>query len=96
MLKSIKWGLFGLLIGFLITIISFIAFSHNFDWFIINLIIYPIYKLSSLIDAVFYLCPAAKSECIYRDLEVAVFFAPIFYGFFGLIIGLIIDKIKKK
>ncbi|HLC73008.1 MAG TPA: hypothetical protein VJH20_00055 [Candidatus Nanoarchaeia archaeon] len=89
---GLKFGLYGILLGTFLILFMYVVGSTLYGRdFLIYLMYIPI-----RIYIKFFPCSLDRGDCMFYGLEEMIFASPIYLGFLGFLIGILIEKLRKK
>lgn len=88
---EVRYSLWGIIIGFIIIIYAEFVYYTKIGGNILLALTF----LPTMIFGLIKSCPPT-SLCLYYGVDLAVFTAPIYLGILGFLIGLFIEKLRKK
>ena len=87
-----KYGFYGILIGILFNVLDIFLKKTDIG---INIIL-AMMRLPTLIISIIKPCPYTGFGCLYYGVDFALVTSPLYLGFIGFIIGLLMKKLGKK
>lgn len=91
---TIRYGIYGCLLGFILILVMYIAgYTHSYST--IDFLIILMY-IPTRIYIKFFPCSFEGGDCLFYGLEEVLFASPIYLGFLGFLTGLLVEKLRKK
>ena len=91
---TIKYAFLGVFIGIFLIVLSYIisyTIRHKGNNFLILLFYIP-----NRVYTHFFPCPYTGLGCLYYGLDIVTYLSPIYLGILGFLIGLLVEKLRKK